>query len=449
MSARSSLEDGASVLTVSEAEPSKPSPRPLAAATVRELRGTGDHPAIVLGFNANALGSVRALARHGIDVIAVGATPNGSGGLDTRMTTRTRFARIVEIPRDQWPDAVPDLLLACAQHWRGKGVIIPSGDAEVEMLMASRDRLGDAFEIVLPDNALVEALSDKITFERIAREAGVPTPLSYIGITPENLDRETSALRFPCIIKPSRRDKVWDDRFGVSKVLQCGNRESLRKAFRSAFATHPMLIVQEVIPGKDDQIVFAHIYVGRDGQELALWTGQKIRQHPIHFGSATFAAVRWYPEVADQTRRILRAAGKFVGYASIEYKIDPRDGAFRAIEAAVGRTCYHHGLGLAADVNIPAIWYRDALGREVRPEAPSHDGGMWIDEFRDVAAAMDYHRAGELTVGEWMRSLRGERTYAHLMWRDPLPGIYLGARLAAGVVKVIGRRIASALGVRS
>jgi predicted ATP-grasp superfamily ATP-dependent carboligase len=178
--------------------------------------------------------------------------------------------------------------------------------------------------------------------------------------------------------------------------------------------------------------VFSHVYVGRDGRELALWTGHKVRQLPIHFGTSTLAATRWDAEVAELTRRLLVDAG-FHGYASVEFKTDPRDGSRRALEVTVGRTWYPHGLGVAAGVNLPLVWYRDQVGLPHLAPPPQRDGVLWLDEVRDLYAALGYRRAGELTWGAWLRSLRGRLALAHVAWDDPLPGLFVALRLLFGV----------------
>jgi predicted ATP-grasp superfamily ATP-dependent carboligase len=227
-------------------------------------------------------------------------------------------------------------------------------------------------------------------------------------------------------------------------VLECVNVDELRSNFTRAYETHRSLIVQEVVVGPDSQIVFSHTYVGRDGRELAMWTGRKLRQLPIHYGSATAAIAHRDPAVADYTRRLL-ANRNFVGYASVEFKIDTRDNSHRVLEATIARTCYHHALGLAMNVNIPLLWYNDALGKPVSPVAAEYNDAMWIDEYRDVAAAIAYSRAGELTLPEWLNSLRGARSYAHLAFDDVAPGASLGAQFAVGAFSYAGKRIASLL----
>lgn len=399
----------------------------------RPLRGVGRNPAVVLGLNPNSLSTIRALARAGVPVVAIGPVPLGPSDLHGWMAVRTRLAHRITVAREAWPAALPAILAACAPAWDGRAVILPSGDAEVTELLAHRSELDDVYAVALPDAGLAATLADKVAFSRFAEARGVAAPVTLVGCTGAELAVRAPALRYPCIVKPDQRDTVWDRRFSNQKVLEAGDPAALVAAFELAGETHASLVVQEVVPGGDELLSFSHVYVGRDGRELALWTGHKVRQLPIHFGTSTLARTRWDPEVAAATRRLLQDTG-YVGYASVEFKRDPRDGVPRALEVTVGRTWYPHGLGVAAGVNIPVVWYRDALGEEPPPQPPQRDGVLWFDEVRDLYAAMDYGAAGELTFRQWRESLRGARSYAHFAWDDPLPGVFVVARtlLAAG-----------------
>ena len=398
----------------------------------------GRDPAVVLGLNPNALGTIRALARAGVPVVAVGPRPAGPRDVHTWMASRTRLARRVFVEGQAWPDALPDVLASCATSFEGRGVLLPSGDEAVAAILAARAKLAEAYEIVLPPAALVATLSDKVSFSRFAAERGVPTPETLLGLTALELEREAGRLRYPCAVKPHQRDLAWDERFAFRKALECPDAAALVAACREVGDLHGPLVVQEIVPGGDDRLVFSHVYVGRSGTELALWTGHKVRQLPIHFGTSTLAESRWDPVAADLTRRLVDGTG-FVGYGSVEFKVDPRDGTYRALEMTVGRTWYPHGLGVAAGVNIPLIWYRDALGQQAPRPGAQREGVLWMDEYRDVEAALDYRRAGELTAGAWYRSLRGRRVYAHLAWDDPMPGLFLAARFILGIGAAVRR----------
>jgi len=82
--------------------------------------------------------------------------------------------------------------------------------------------------------------------------------------------------------------------------------------------------------------------------------------------------------------------------------------------------------------------YCDALGLPL-PEAriQRYGDAKWIYLGKDLASAWYYHRRGELTFGEWWRSIRGPKAYAILSWSDPLPFIL---DLFSGFIRVRRKR---------
>jgi predicted ATP-grasp superfamily ATP-dependent carboligase len=48
-------------------------------------------------------------------------------------------------------------------------------------------------------------------------------------------------------------------------------------------------------------------------------------------------------------------------------------------------------------------------------------GAKWVFLRRDCQSAVHYWRKGELTLVEWLRSLRGVKVDAMFSWSDPAP----------------------------
>ena len=51
-------------------------------------------------------------------------------------------------------------------------------------------------------------------------------------------------------------------------------------------------------------------------------------------------------------------------------------------------------------------------------------GVKWIDDRRDVQSALYFFRRGELSVGDWWRSVRGPKWHAVLSRSDPEPFVH-------------------------
>lgn len=387
-------------------------------------------PAVVLGLNANALGTVKALRRAGVRCIALEARPRSPRQTHTWMSTRTRLCEKIFLPPDGGPEAMLQALRKLGPRLPGRSPIIPSGDDQVFLLSDHAAELAAWYTFTVPERDTLDLLMDKQRFLAFAIRHRVPVPRTLANPSLAELREAAGRLSYPCFIKPVHRDRRWDDRFSPLKGLEVERAEQLLARYEQALCAETRLLVQEVVPGPDSNLVFSHVYIRADGTLAGCWTGRKLRQHPIHFGTATLATTEDLPEVAELSLRLLRAL-RYRGYASVEFKQDPRDGVFRVLEVTAGRTWYNHYLGSVAGVNLAARWYEDLTGIPLQADAAAARNGVrWVDEYRDLKALSDYWRAGEVEGASWLRSYRGCRAWALGSSEDPLPGLFVILRLA-------------------
>ena len=125
------------------------------------------------------------------------------------------------------------------------------------------------------------------------------------------------------------------------------------------------------------------------------------------------------------TAEVLRRI-KFKGIGSIEFKLDRSSGRYFIIEHNIGRPVTRIGLVEAAGVPILHTMYCDASGLPLPSCAGQrYTGVKWISLHQDIRSARAYYREGRLSLGEWLKSLYGVKTFADLSIRDPLPFISL------------------------
>jgi len=403
---------------------------------------TSTHPpAVVLGLNPNALGTVRSLRLAGIDVIAVDRRPASWRSTHTWMSSRTRACRKILLDSQAGDEELLAALRELGPTLPAPAPVLPSGDVNILFLQRHASSLSQWFRFLVPAHEVMDTLLDKRRFHDFAVQFGVPVPLTYAP-----LDRSTAAdvsrrIRYPCFVKPAFRDDTWDHLFAPAKGFVAEAPEDLLRVVDRATDWNGSLLAQEIIPGGDHEIYFSHLYVDQTGRLRAVWTGRKLRQLPIHFGTATCAETTSTPEVEEYSLRLLRGLG-CRGYSSFEFKRDSRDGAFRVIEPTVGRTWYPHYTGTVAGANLPALWYRDLAGLTLPEETVRARAGVrWVDEYRDLSAAFDYRRAAELTLMQWFRSLLGTRGFALAAWRDPLPILFVGLRLVISAWNAVRRAL--------
>ena len=397
-------------------------------------------PAVVLGLNPNGLGLIKSLVGHDIPVIALDRASRGWRDTNTWMSSRTRLCKKIILEPDASDESIVEALLRDAETRDDRSPILPNGDGFVYLLAQHRAQLEPRFRFNVPAPETLELTMNKSLFYDFCVERGIRIPETRTSVTPENVEELGRGLRFPCIVKPTLRDRRWDTEYPKAKALEANDLNELVAQVRAAARTGASLLIQEVIPGPDSELYFSHAYFSEPNELEAMWTGRKLRQYPPAFGTSTLVETLTVPEVGTTTVSIVKELG-LTGYVSIEFKRDPRDGSFRLLEVTPARSWYPHYLGVKVGVNLPLIWYRHLLGQPIPSPnlqtTPEHVA--WVDEYRDVVAAFEAWGRRDHSLVEWFRSYLTVRAFALFSLRDPLPGLFVLTRLAISVWNLIRR----------
>jgi predicted ATP-grasp superfamily ATP-dependent carboligase len=242
-------------------------------------------------------------------------------------------------------------------------------DDELNAVARNRDVLGDRFLYPFPRWETLGPLQDKRHQIEHARALGIPVPRASA--------EPTDDFGFPVLVKPVETG-AFRRSFGV-KAFRCENRAELGDAWERARG-HGTL-VWEWIPGGDEALYTLGAYVSREGEALGVFSGRKLVQDPPGLGNARAAEALWVDEVVERGLELLRSLD-FHGPAQVEFKRDPRDGAYKLIEVNP-RLWQWHGLAERCGVNLPYIAYRDLLGDPTPPARMQRDArNRWSITFK-------------------------------------------------------------------
>ena len=394
---------------------------------------TEDRPAaIVIGLGQNGLASVRSLARVGIPVIALDRNLN-------KCTARTRLCQKVELKHGKDSLELIEKLLELGPELPSKAVLFPSGDGPLQRLSEHRDALRDFYHFSFPRHEIVSLTLDKKRFYEFAKRHDIAIPQFHCPTSSAECASIARDMQYPALIKPYQPNLGWRQRFPGKKLFKAGDACTLISLYEELARVHDDLIVQEIVPGADSNLFFSLTYFDAKSQPLGMFTGRKLRQYPPHFGTASFAESRLDRTVADSTVAILREMG-YTGYGSVEFKWDPRQSIYKAIEVTA-RTWFPHGISTSCGLNLLHIAYCDLI-REKAPEDKGFaEGVKWINEERDLRAALQLVRQGELSVGSWLASYRGKRTFALAARDDPRPFLCFLTQLVTVPWRMMRRRL--------
>ncbi|MCA8966910.1 MAG: hypothetical protein KDC48_18660 [Planctomycetes bacterium] len=353
-------------------------------------------PAIVTALNLNGLGVARALGRHGVPVI-------GIHGDEASFELRSRYLQ-QRWPRGDRAEDLLTLLRAKGPSFAERPVLIPITDESVGLVADHLDELRRWFRIAMPAPDVVHELLDKERMRAVAERLGVAVPRTWHVQGRADFDKAAAETSYPCILKPTSKDEAWQAA-GLRKAYVLGSRDELRDLWTRVEGTGAEVVVQQFVPGGDDEIYFTLLYCKHGGHTDAVFSGRKLRQWQPHCGGTSASEPVDVPALDDAARQFFAAVGMH-GLCSLEYKRDPRDGVYYMIEPTVCRPDWQNGV---ADHNgVPLAWvaYCDLAELPAPAVRRPRRARRWVYWSWDTQAAAYYRRRGELGLLAWLWSIR-------------------------------------------
>lgn len=373
-------------------------------------------PVLILNCGIGALAIMRTLGRQGIDVY--GVDRRRTPALTSRYCKRSFFKTYDPDSADDYLDFVIEI----GETIGSKCVLIPTSDSLSEFVADYGEQLGETFLFPKNDPELISGLSNKESMYELVTKHGIPTAITNFPKRESDIVKLKSELKFPIMLKGIRGDRL-QAKTGI-KMLIVSTYEELIKQFRILNdPEEPNLMLQEYIPGGDDEVYIFNGYFNDKSECLSAFTGHKIRQFPIHTGCASLGECRWNQNVADLTIKSMQAFG-YKGILDIGYRLDPRDGLYKVLDInpRVGQA--FRLFTAENDMDVVQSLYLD-LTNQPAPEIRPREGRRWLIEDFDVIATAYYIRERSISFGDWLRSFRGVQETAWFNWRDPVPFVMM------------------------
>lgn len=391
-------------------------------------RATERHPALVFQVSwANGLDIIRDLAAEGVPLLALDANPRALG-------LHSRLAAGMVCPDPQVDEeAFVVFLERLGPRLPKKAVLFPTHDQYIWPISRHAERLERWYLIPFSRWGTMQRLHDKREQLETAWRAGVDTPKTVFVDSPDDLERGAAEIGFPAIFKPVE-SLAFKTRFR-RHVLEIESLDELRDVYAKVDDCGTLML-QDIVPGGDEELYTLGSYLDAQSRPLAQFTGHKLRQHPPRFGHVSMAVSKWVPELAEAGLRLLHELG-YHGVSQVEFKRDPRDGAYRLMEVNA-RHWMWHSLGTACGVNLSLSAYRDAIG-DAYMSPRQVDGLKWVVSLTDARDAFSRWRKGDEQLLPWLRSYRGVKVDGLFSLKDPVPGALLAARQLRTIVTRSGR----------
>jgi D-aspartate ligase len=389
-------------------------------------------PVLILNCQIGALAIMRSLGSLGVALYGVDDDKNAPA-----FASRYCRGKYVKALDEQRPQEYLDFVMRIGKQLGEKAILIPTSDELSVFVAEYADKLSEYFLFPRNDLRLVKELMSKEGMYELATRHGVPTAFTVFPRTLRDVHEYADGGAFPVMLKGILGNRL-QARTGV-KMMIAHTKEELVEAYKELEdPDQPNLMIQEYIPGGDDQIYIFNGYFNEQSECLAGFTGHKIRQFPVHVGCASLGICKWNQEVADITTAFMKTVG-YKGILDIGYRLDPRNGKYKVLDInpRVGQA---FRLFVAEDgMDVVRALYKDLTGQLVL-KRPPREGRKWVIENYDIVSSLHYYQEGSLGMSDWLRSFKGVEEGAWFSWKDPIPFFLMIARFMKKTAVWLGKR---------
>ena len=244
-------------------------------------------------------------------------------------------------------DVFLEHITALAKRLSNKKIfVLGCGDNYVTLIGKCKDKLPENVIAPYISIDLMNQLVNKEHFYELCEKLGVDYPNTFI-YKPEMGHDFDIPYEYPLILKPADSVDYFAHSFeGQNKIYKLASRqevdETIDKIYQAGYSSH--LIIQDMIPGNDENMRVLTSYSGRDKKVKMMCLGHVLLEEhtPLGLGNHALIMTEDNQELYQQARALLEEIG-FTGFSNFDIKYDPRDGKFKFFEINVrqGRSNFY------------------------------------------------------------------------------------------------------------
>lgn len=367
---------------------------------------------IIIGCNVPGYAVIRALANKGLYIIAL-------------TYARSDFAHLSKYVDEVAYTCPPDLdeegfittLLTNSDNWNG-ALILETSDAISIAISRNKKKLAQYYKIVTPDWDVLKIFVEKEKTYELAKKCEVPHPQSFYLKNYSDFDK-VEKFNFPYILKPVRSFEFISV-FNV-KNFRVDNEIELKNKYMECHNAGIPVILQEVIPGPDDNLYKLQGYINSKGLIVGKFFHKKVRQNPPMFGVMRVGvSTERYPDVERYAETLLNYAN-YKGYFSIEFKMDYRDNKLKLMENNC-RMPRSGLLSIASGVNYPWIIFLDHVRNQQIDVTDYKYDFYWIELLADISNTIKHHKEEDISLRDYAKPYFAKnRAFSDLDLQDLKP----------------------------
>lgn len=365
--------------------------------------------ALIVHSRRTGLGIIRSLGRKGVDIYV--ADIYKSAGFYSKYTKGSVIIpKLIEVGEEKFLQILIDF---GEKYSRGEKIFLftPSDDY-LFFFVKHWDKLKLYFNNTFETN--FEKLKDnleKTKMYKIAEKAKVSYPFTFYS--PVN---SINVKEYPVIIKPAlKKTSKVDVVKEAFRIKFCNSKDELDTAIGQLEKINIGYVVQQYIPGDDDQLYTAGIFAYK-GNLIAAGTSRKLRQFPPKTGECSYGELVDEPKIIEYSKQYIEESG-ITGMCQVEFKkykgdfylmeINPRPWSWNSIMDYAG-------------INLPYIAIKTILSDDKSKFYHQKKfEGNWIHSLMDFKHNVKENKNISFLV--WLKSVLKSEKHAFWSISDPLP----------------------------
>lgn len=365
--------------------------------------------AIIIEGHVQGLSNTRSLGEIGVPVIVV-----------DKNNCIARYSKYCKkffyCPDFKSEEFISFLLHLAEKENLSEWLLLPSNDHAVFNISTHHQILSKHYKLITPRISIVENIYNKERLIKIANKSEVPAPISWFPNSYDKLNANT--FKFPCLIK---------GKFGLNfykkagkKAFLANNQNELVQIVSLLKEKMPAddLFIQELLPYKKNKTI-SYTAFCENGYIKAHWTGIKLREHPVNFGTATYAKSIKINEVELSAQKLLKELN-YTGVCEVEFLFDPRDNQYKLIEINA-RTWLWVELAKKSGVNYAVLAYHYVHEMPNNYTLDYQVGKEWMHYITDAPFSILGFLKGAYTFKELIKSYLRFPKPAVFSWKDIIP----------------------------
>lgn len=316
---------------------------------------------------------------------------------------------------DEEPEAFKRAVAALIRR-QGFDYVIPVRDSSTRLLAELADSLPETTKTLLETPDKIERLANKRLCAKLAAEAGVPVPETYVP-DEQGIDHVRATAEFPVLVKPANAS-------GARGIRRVDTPEELPETYRAAKRADGDVIVQEFVDHSGGHYSIGTVF-DREGSPRAIHAYEELIQYPDSGGPAIRARSvpiePWVHEMLELLERV-----DWTGPAHMDVLFDPADETYKLLEVNP-RIWSSIALAIDSGVDIPGVILDIASGIDPGESTtyPTDRAYRWVVP-NEILWAIDGWNTPARVRRLFQRD--GEQTSYSILSRTD-PGAVVGAAL--------------------